>query len=225
MLTPRPVETAPPAPVQGRAPYQPNLFAAPETPKVVPIRPGDESRPRAARAPARRSAVAGAPRYEQQSLPLAQETATSRAEQQDGILACDARVAGAGSRALAFVVDLSLVIAAAGGVITGFILWSDVPLDGRSAAILCGGGLLLVWLLYQLLWCAANLDTAGMRWLRLRCVDFNGCLLAGPRQRLVRLGMTCLGTLAAGLGLVWALVDEDGLAWQDHVSKTFPTPY
>ena len=27
-----------------------------------------------------------------------------------------------------------------------------------------------------------------------------------------------------GLGLVWALVDEENLTWHDHISKTFPTP-
>jgi hypothetical protein len=26
------------------------------------------------------------------------------------------------------------------------------------------------------------------------------------------------------LGLFWLLADEEGLAWQDHMSRTFPTP-
>src|SRR6202041_3046551 len=30
--------------------------------------------------------------------------------------------------------------------------------------------------------------------------------------------------LSGGLGLVWALVDEENLTWHDHISKTFPTP-
>jgi hypothetical protein len=29
--------------------------------------------------------------------------------------------------------------------------------------------------------------------------------------------------LAAGTGLIWALVDEDSLTWHDHISGTFPT--
>jgi hypothetical protein len=34
-----------------------------------------------------------------------------------------------------------------------------------------------------------------------------------------------LSYTVGGLGLVWALVDEEQLAWHDHISKTFPTPY
>jgi hypothetical protein len=26
------------------------------------------------------------------------------------------------------------------------------------------------------------------------------------------------------LGLLWSLADEESLAWQDHISRTFPTP-
>jgi hypothetical protein len=33
-----------------------------------------------------------------------------------------------------------------------------------------------------------------------------------------------LSLISAGLGLVWALVDEENLTWHDHISKTFPTP-
>jgi hypothetical protein len=32
-----------------------------------------------------------------------------------------------------------------------------------------------------------------------------------------------LSVVSAGLGLVWALVDEENLTWHDHISKTFPT--
>jgi hypothetical protein len=30
--------------------------------------------------------------------------------------------------------------------------------------------------------------------------------------------------IAAGIGLLWALVDEERLTWHDYMSKTFPTP-
>ncbi len=32
-----------------------------------------------------------------------------------------------------------------------------------------------------------------------------------------------LSLFAGGIGLVWSLVDEDGLTWHDHISATFPT--
>ena len=40
---------------------------------------------------------------------------------------------------------------------------------------------------------------------------------------MLRLGGSVLSFLAAGIGLVWSLVDEDRLTWQDHISSTFPT--
>ncbi len=38
-----------------------------------------------------------------------------------------------------------------------------------------------------------------------------------------RLGGSLISVLPAGLGLLWAFVDEEGLMWQDHISSTFPS--
>jgi len=42
-------------------------------------------------------------------------------------------------------------------------------------------------------------------------------------QRLLRLGASVLSLASVGLGLMWALVDEEHLTWHDHISKTFPS--
>lgn len=139
-------------------------------------------------------------------------------------MACNAPVAGISQRVLAFAIDAALVAAISGSVIAGAVLFGGVEFTGRQGVVFCGAAVLLVWLLYQLLWCAANMDTAGMSWVRLRCLDFNGCRPT-PRQRFIRFAMFCLGVLAAGLGVAWAVVDEEHLAWQDHVSETFPTTF
>jgi hypothetical protein len=39
----------------------------------------------------------------------------------------------------------------------------------------------------------------------------------------VRFGASCLSRCTQ-LGLLWSLADEESLAWQDHISRTFPTP-
>jgi hypothetical protein len=39
----------------------------------------------------------------------------------------------------------------------------------------------------------------------------------------VRALSACLSFCAGGIGLLWALVDEEKLTWHDHISKTFPT--
>lgn len=182
-------------------------------------------RARGSRGAAQRATVSGAPRYEQQKLRLAETSTSSRKQGQDkGVVSCTAPVASVTHRVLAFAIDLSLVTIASGSVMLGFVIWGGVHLAGRPAAIFCGVGLLLSWMLYQLLWSVANLDSAGMKWVSLRLLDFNG-YRPKMRQRLIRLGVMCLGTLAGGLGLAWSLVDEEGLTWQDHVSETFPTPY
>jgi hypothetical protein len=62
-----------------------------------------------------------------------------------------------------------------------------------------------------------------MRFAGLRLVDFDG---RSPErhQRMRRQLASLLSVLSAGLGLAWALVDEENLTWHDHISKTFPTP-
>jgi uncharacterized RDD family membrane protein YckC len=62
-----------------------------------------------------------------------------------------------------------------------------------------------------------------MRFAGLHLVDFDG-RAPSREQRLLRQLVTLLSTLSAGLGLIWALVDEENLTWHDHISKTFPSP-
>jgi hypothetical protein len=57
---------------------------------------------------------------------------------------------------------------------------------------------------------------------RLRLTNFDG-FPAEPGQRALRFLGTCLSMATCGAGLLWALVDEESLTWQDHISKTFPT--
>jgi uncharacterized RDD family membrane protein YckC len=58
----------------------------------------------------------------------------------------------------------------------------------------------------------------------LRLLNFDG-RPPTREQRMLRLGASFLSVLSAGLGLLWALVDEESLTWHDHISQTFPTPY
>jgi len=61
-----------------------------------------------------------------------------------------------------------------------------------------------------------------MRIAGLELVDFDG---KAPRreQRFGRLFGSALSLLAAGIGMIWLLVDEERLTWHDHMSGTFPT--
>jgi uncharacterized RDD family membrane protein YckC len=80
----------------------------------------------------------------------------------------------------------------------------------------------LVYLLYEALWTVSGADTPGIRFSGLQLIDFDG---REPelRQRVYRLLGSLLSLAAAGIGLIWAVADEEKLTWHDHMSNTFPT--
>jgi uncharacterized RDD family membrane protein YckC len=57
----------------------------------------------------------------------------------------------------------------------------------------------------------------------LRILNFDG-RPATRQERLARVASAWISAAPAGLGLVWALLDEETLTWHDQISKTFPTP-
>ena len=90
----------------------------------------------------------------------------------------------------------------------------------------CGSGwraaLALVSMLYGLIWAIAGRETAGMRFTDLQLITFDG-FQVDPRSRALRFASTWLSFCSGGLGLLWAVADEENLTWHDHISKTFPT--
>ena len=85
-----------------------------------------------------------------------------------------------------------------------------------------GAMFLMVGFAYGLLFSLAGAETPGMHWTQLRLTTFDG-FPPERRQRLFRFAAASL-TRCTLLGLLWSLADEEGLAWQDHISRTFPTP-
>jgi uncharacterized RDD family membrane protein YckC len=94
--------------------------------------------------------------------------------------------------------------------------------QGKSLWIEMGAVLALVAMLYGLIWAIAGRETAGMIFTDLQLITFDGFPLDG-RSRALRLASTWLSFCSGGLGLVWAVADEENLTWHDHISKTFPT--
>ena len=125
--------------------------------------------------------------------------------------------------------DASIIVVALGLFLGAFSMLtifvggsSDIVID-RQTMPFVGGVTAVFTLFYRFLWCLANGDTPGMRFAGLRLVDFDG-RQPDREQRCIRQVAAILSLAAAGLGLVWALVDEENLSWHDHISKTFPTP-
>jgi uncharacterized RDD family membrane protein YckC len=81
----------------------------------------------------------------------------------------------------------------------------------------------LLGFLYEAYWTMAGVPSPGMESVGLRLVHFDGNVpSAMDNTRRIFGGL--LSVMAAFIGLAWAFVDEECLTWQDHISRTFPTP-
>ena len=128
------------------------------------------------------------------------------------------QVAPMSQRVFAGLVDALIVLAGA-AVFVLIVLKAGVPMPPAKA------GLLLVlaascvfWAIYEYLFLVHAGITPGMQMARLRLITFDG----GPARRHARRGRCVamvLSTLALGLGLVWALLDEDTLCWHDRITE------
>lgn len=213
-------EPEPVAAASQRVAYQRELFQ--EARRVVQM-PGLASStvapPRPARAPSRPVNRGRRVPEGQQKLEFSNNLDT----RVEAVIYCDAPVAIPTHRLIATAVDLSLITIALGLFMLTFQLaGGEIVLNKQTIPLFGGMGAVLA-LFYHFLYCIAGGDTAGMQWVRLRLVDFDGHE-PDREQRLHRLAGSCLSLVAAGLGLIWALVDEESLTWHDHISKTFPSP-
>ena len=143
--------------------------------------------------------------------------------QVQAVIYCDAPVALPMHRFIAAAVDASMLLIALGLFLGVFLLAGGHLVFNKQVVPLFVGMVGVLWVMYHMLWCLANGDTPGMRFAGLRVVNFDG-RVADREQRGVRQAAYVLSVLSAGVGLLWALVDEENLTWHDHISKTFPTP-
>lgn len=141
----------------------------------------------------------------------------------DSSILCDAPVATPVHRLMAAAVDASM-IAIASGLFLGVFFFSGGHIAiNKQTFLLAVAVIAVIGIFYRTLWSLGNGETPGMRFAGLRLVNFDG-QLPGRQQRGMRQAAYVLSLLSIGVGLVWALVDEENLTWHDHISKTFPTP-
>jgi uncharacterized RDD family membrane protein YckC len=141
----------------------------------------------------------------------------------------DACVAPPVRRLTAGAMDVSMVLLGF-GLFAGTVRFGFSYLDlnpgvgfgaGKAAWITLAASLILISLFYGLLWAVASRETAGMNWAQLHLVTFDGSPL-DSRDRAIRFMSAWLSYCSGGLGLLWALADEESLAFHDHISKTYP---
>jgi uncharacterized RDD family membrane protein YckC len=92
---------------------------------------------------------------------------------------------------------------------------------GKALWITMAAAMVLISLLYGLIFAIARRETSGMNWTQLQLVTFDGSSLEG-RDRAIRFVSAWLSYCSGGLGLLWALADEENLTFHDHISKTYP---
>jgi uncharacterized RDD family membrane protein YckC len=161
--------------------------------------------------------------HSQQDFEFHEELKNLPLEMQVEVIYCDAPVALPAHRMIAAAMDVSIVLIALGLFLGVFFLSGGEMVLNRQTIPLLLGCAAIMSLFYRFLWYVANGDTPGMRFAGLRLVDFDG-RAPNREQRARRQVASVLSLLSAGLGLAWALVDEENLTWHDHISKTFPTP-
>lgn len=123
-------------------------------------------------------------------------------------------------RMMALVVDASLTIAA--GLALALLLVSRAGHSPglRTAELVTALAVLAVGVAYQGIFVALAPATPGMKYAGIALSSFEG-KLPSRAQRCMRLAALLLSVLPLGLGLVWALFDEDGLMGHDRLSKTY----
>jgi uncharacterized RDD family membrane protein YckC len=216
LVTHAPAITNPPAATPPSGGFQANLFGPMEAPRRV----GVEQPPAP---PAKRAA---APRTKrdpsaQQKLEF-QEVRSLNASVQASLYT-KAEVAVGAHRAMAAAVDLAFTLLALGTFLATFYAAGfEIVLVKETIPYYLAAGA-LISLFYRALFCIGNADSPGTQWTGLQLLNFDG-RRPTRGQRWIRLFGGFVSFIAAGIGLLWALVDEERLTWHDYMSKTFPTP-
>jgi uncharacterized RDD family membrane protein YckC len=208
------------APPRLERPVQASLFGPMEVKKGAPGRV--QQRPAAAqqrRPRVDRSAQRG---FEFVVAAEAQAGAHTLPTSVAAAVSCNARVADPSRRVLAAAIDAAIPLAG----FTVFLMTLHMVSDGLALSMktlpffAAAAGLIAIF--YRVLCCLGNSDTIGLQWAGLQLLNFDGHR-PDVNQRLRRLAGGLLSTGALTIGLLWALVDEEQLAWHDYISNTFPT--
>jgi uncharacterized RDD family membrane protein YckC len=216
---------------------QPTLFASQVTspgPNVIPF---DRRERRSAAPPPPTQAVSPEPRVTARKthappppdvqgtldfIPAPLQRGRKLKTDVDAQVFCDQPVATPTHRLVASAIDGAIILFGFGLLVALFELLGGSFGSGKPLWIGLAVALALVSMLYGLIWAIAGTETAGMRLTDLQLITFDG-FQVDPRSRALRFASTWLSFCSGGLGILWAVADEENLTWHDHISKTFPT--
>lgn len=144
----------------------------------------------------------------------------------EAVIYCDYPVATRTHRMLAGLIDFVIVLGCMllflGIIYLGCEGMPWLALDGVAMSMI-GVATGVLGFLYEAYWVFSGVPSPGMECVGLRLVHFDG---NEPSQadNTRRIFGGLISVMAAFIGLAWAFVDEECLTWQDHISRTFPTP-
>ncbi len=130
-------------------------------------------------------------------------------------------VANVGQRVFATMIDGLLVLGAA--AIFMAIVLRDVPApDNKAGYALVAVLPAIFWAIYEYLFLVHCGTTPGMQLAHLKLASFSREPI-GRKLRRARALAWMLSTFPLGLGIVWAMFDEDTLCWHDRITRTYVT--
>jgi uncharacterized RDD family membrane protein YckC len=125
-----------------------------------------------------------------------------------------------GLRVMAALVDGSLILGAVLMAAMATLANLQHPPAIKTAEVTAGLALLVIGVLYQAFFFSMIEATPGMRYAGISLCTLDDEVPTGTQMRR-RLVALVLSLLPVGLGVLWAIFDEDHLSWHDRLSRTY----
>lgn len=211
---PEPVIVQPPQP---RAPEPAKIIAFPRQPVVPPS--ADEL----AEPIVDRLRILEAPESVGADSPLADITLAPPADDgsQSLVAELSLRPAAMELRVFAGLIDGLLVVLASGIFVAIAAKLSAQAPQGKAGTALMVALPCVLWAIYEYVFLVHGGATFGMQMAHLGLTTFGGDAVPRALRRWRALAMILAG-FSLGLGLLWALLDEDTLCWHDRITRTYP---
>jgi uncharacterized RDD family membrane protein YckC len=167
-----------------------------------------------------RPRILEAPEEVETASPLSDISVAPEQEQYPAEFELPLQVAPMSRRVFAGLVD-GLIVLLGAALFFLIMLKAGVPKPPAKAGFLFAMfAFCFFWAIYQYLFLVYAGITPGMQMARLRLITFDGGW-ARRRTRRGRAVAMVLSSLSLGLGLLWALLDEDTLCWHDRITRTY----
>lgn len=166
------------------------------------------------------------PRREYMDRSAAEALLEQELEEEDAALAAApvVKLAPVSRRLMATVVNGTLIAGASLGACLMAAEKLQTAPSLRAVEIGAAVALVVVGALYQALFYGLTEATPGMKYAQVSLCTFDGKTPTRAR-RFGRLAALALSVLPVGLGLMWAIFDEDHLSWHDRLSGTYLRQY